>query len=275
MTTTTAWTAVRTCTAVLAVVIPSLVTVTAGPALAHSEGLTPYRYVVAPRGVVSEGPAQVGVSTQPIGAPGFAGTTDNQMQLTLPAGALPPRAGERAVRVQLDQLDPASLPALPNGLEPEGNGYRVAMAYAASGTPVPGLGGPASLGLSAPAAPSAVYRLDGLRWDVVRHTPVAVEEGFTSVVTLDAPGVFLQAYDPPRGPAGVPAPLPAGPPVLRPAGSPPSAPAAVASTPDGTGVAALAGGVATGAALLCLSRLLARRRRAAGRSPAADAPPST
>lgn len=265
----------RRCTAVLAVVIASGLTVTAGPALAHSEGLTPYRYVVAPQGVVSEGPAEVGVSTQPIGAPGFAGTTDNQMQLTLPDGALPPRAGERAVRVQLDQLDPASLPALPTGLEPEGNAYRVVMAYAASGTPVAGLSGPASLGLSAPAAPTAVYRLDGLRWRAVRHTPVAVEEGFTSVVTLDAPGIFLQAYDASREPAGVPATLPAGPAVPLPAGSPPPAPAAVAPVPDGTGVAALAGGAATGAALLCASGLLARRRRAAGRSPAADAPPST
>lgn len=67
----------------------------AGPALAHSEGLTPYRYVQAPPGVSSEGAAGAGLSTQPLGAAAFAGTTDNQMQLTLPPGALPVRPGER------------------------------------------------------------------------------------------------------------------------------------------------------------------------------------
>jgi len=69
----------------------------------------------------------MGVSTQPLGRAGFAGTTDNQMQLTLAPGVLPKRAGEQGVRVTLDQLDPAELPALPTGLEPEGNGYRVRM----------------------------------------------------------------------------------------------------------------------------------------------------
>ena len=81
----------RTCVAAVAVLALGLLT--AGPVLAHSEGLTPYRYVVAPPGVASEGPAEPGLSTQPIGPPGFAGTTDNQMQLTLPEGVLPSRPG--------------------------------------------------------------------------------------------------------------------------------------------------------------------------------------
>ena len=143
----------RTCIAAVAVL--ALAMLTAGPVLAHSEGLTPYRYVVAPAGVESEGPAEAGVSTQPIGPPGFAGTTDNQMQLTLPEGVLPSRPGQQGVRVQLDQLDPADLPPLPGGLEPEGNGYRVGLTYAPSGAPVGGLVGPAMLGLSAPAPPTS------------------------------------------------------------------------------------------------------------------------
>jgi len=88
-----------------------------------------YRYVMAPPGVRSEGPPEMGTSTQPLGRAGFAGTTDNQMQLTLPPGVLPRRSGENGVRVTLDQLDPADLPALPTDLEPEGNGYRVGMVY--------------------------------------------------------------------------------------------------------------------------------------------------
>ena len=107
-------------TSLAAVVLVPLLS--AGTALAHSEGLTPYRYVVAPPGVQSEGPAEAGVSTQPIGPRAFAGTTDNQMQLTLPEGALPARPGDQGVRIALEQLDPAALPPLPGGPEAEGNG---------------------------------------------------------------------------------------------------------------------------------------------------------
>lgn len=71
----------------------------AGPALAHEEGLTPYRYVAAPPGVISQGPAESGSSIQPLGRFGFAGTTDNQMQLTLPEGALMPQGDQTGVLV--------------------------------------------------------------------------------------------------------------------------------------------------------------------------------
>ena len=168
----------------------------ASPAAAHpGEGLTPYRYVVAPPGVTSEGAAESGLSTQPFDAPGFAGTTDNQMQLTLRAGALPRRPGEQGVRVRLDQLDPATLPALPAGLEPEGNGYRVGLAFSPSGSPVPTLSAPATLSVSAPAAPTDVLELVEGHWKPLRYTPVAVEAGFSSVVQIDGPITLMQVYD--------------------------------------------------------------------------------
>ena len=165
-------------------------------ARAHSEGLTPYRYVTAPPGVRSEGPPEMGVSTQPIGRAGFAGTTDNQMQLTLSPDVLPPSANESGVRITLGQLDPGDLPALPAGLEPEGNGYTVGMAYASSGKRLARLDEPASLGLTAPAAPTALYELRDGAWKDVRYTAVESDTGFTSVVRLTRPGTFLQAYDP-------------------------------------------------------------------------------
>lgn len=180
--------------AVLAVLATGLLT--AGPALAHSEGLTPYRYVVAPQGVDSEGPAESGISTQPLGQPGFAGTTDNQMQLTLPAGVLPARTGQTGVRVQLDQLDPAQLPPLPAGLEPEGNGYRISLAYVPSGMPLGRLAGLAVLGLTAPAPATGLYELVRGGWVKVDHAPIAADSGFSSVVRIDRPGTFLQGYNP-------------------------------------------------------------------------------
>jgi len=51
---------------------------------------------VAPPGVRSEGTPEIGASTQPLGRAGFAGTTDNQMQLRLAPGALPRDVARRA-----------------------------------------------------------------------------------------------------------------------------------------------------------------------------------
>ena len=210
MTTTTA--ARHLCLAVVVVTVAWLSP--ASPAAAHpGEGATPYRYVVAPPGVTSEGAAASGLSTQPFDAPGFAGTTDNQMQLTLPADALHGKPGEQGVRVQLDQLDPAALPALPAGLEPEGNGYRVALAFSPSGAPVVTLPAPATLSVSAPAAPTDVLELVGGRWQPLRYTPVAAEAGFSSVVQLDGPITLMQVYE-----KAAPAPTRAA----TPAASPPA-----------------------------------------------------
>ena len=199
------------CLAVVAVLATGPLSV--GSALAHDEGLTPYHYVDAPPGVSSQGPAQSGSSTQPLGRFGFAGTTDNQMQLTLPEGALLPLRGQTGVRVQLDQLAPASLPPLPAGLEPEGNGYRVRLSYTPSGTALEQLDAPATLGLSAPAPPTALYQLVGGTWRPADFLPVTTGAGSTSVVELDGPGTFLQAYDPdgPRASASPAAPAAAGP----------------------------------------------------------------
>lgn len=71
---------------------------------------------------------------QPLRPFGLEGTTYNQMQLTLPEGAPLLRGDQTDVRVQLDQLAPASLPALPAGLKPQGNGNRVRLSYVPSGS---------------------------------------------------------------------------------------------------------------------------------------------
>lgn len=186
------------------------------PAHAHPEVLTPYHSVVAPPGVSSQGLAESGSSLQPLGQFGFAGTTDNQMQLTLPEGALLPRSGETGVRVQLDQLAPASLPALPAGLDAEGNGYRVRLSYAPSGAPLTHLDAPATLGLSAPAPPTALYELLDGTWQKADFTPVTADTGFTSVIALNGPGTFLQAYDAAAAPASISPTSPAAPGIAEP-----------------------------------------------------------
>ena len=258
----TATTAGRFCSAVVLALCTGLWP--GAPAQAHpGEGATPYRYVVAPPGVTSEGAAASGLSTQPTGPAAFAGTTDNQMQLTLPAGALPARAGEQGVRVQLDQLDPALLPSLPTGLEPEGNGYQVQLAYAPSGTPVT-LAAPATLSVSAPAAPTGVLELVDGRWVPLRYTHVAAEAGFSSVVEVDEPITLMQVYDPadaPPPPSAAAATRTATAPGA--ASPPPGKPSAATGRPDH----ALVPAVATLGLLsmaLAAATLVTRRRRPAG-----------
>lgn len=96
------------------------------------------------------GTAQSGSRVQTLGQFGFAGTTDNQMQLTLPR-ALCYTGGNRPASGCSSTSSLRAPPALPACLEPEGNGYRVRLSYAPSGEAVEQLDAPATLGLSAPA----------------------------------------------------------------------------------------------------------------------------
>ena len=206
--------AARSCVA--AVAMSSLVVVI-GPALAHEEGLTPYRYVNAPAGVASAGVPDGATSTAPLDGALSATTPDTQVQLTVLGGGVAPVAGESQVEVVLAQLDPAALPALPGGLKPEGNAYRVAVLYAGSGAPVLRFAGEAVLSISAPALPTAVLRLEGKRWVPTDATPLEEDARIGSLVTLPGPGTYLQAYDPATAPV-VTAPV-----VTAPATSPPVA----------------------------------------------------
>ena len=60
---------------------------------------------------------------------------DAQIILNLPQGALPARECDTGVRASFTPLDPKKLARLPGGMRPNGNAYRVQMAYQPSGTP--------------------------------------------------------------------------------------------------------------------------------------------
>lgn len=219
--------AARSCVA--AVVMSSLVVVV-GPALAHEEGLTPYRYVNAPAGVASAGVPDGATSTAPLDGALSATTPDTQVQLTVLGGGVAPVAGESQVQVILAQLDPAALPALPGGLEPEGNAYRVAVLYAGSGAPVLRFAGEAVLSISAPALPTAVLRREGERWVPTDATPLEEDARIGSLVKLPGPGTYLQAYDPATAPA-VTAPVVTAPAATAPVVTAPATAATATSPP--------------------------------------------
>jgi len=107
---------------------------------------------------------------------------------------------------------------------------------------------PATLGLTAPAPPTALYQLIDGAWRSARYTAVKAESGFTSVVELVRPGTFLQAYDPATA-------QPTAGDELAPAAPGPRSPSSSSSTAPGM---AFFGG---GAVLLLATVLLALRLR--------------
>lgn len=62
------------------------------------------------------------------------------------------------------------------------------MVYASSKRRLTRLAAPATLGLSAPGPPTALYQLTDGAWKAARYTAVKAESGFTSVIELARPG---------------------------------------------------------------------------------------
>jgi len=67
-------------------------------------------------------------------------SSDSQITVVLPTGAIGARAGDSAVRIDLTPGDPAKLAPLGGGLDAFGNSYRIEATYLPSGTEVRGLG---------------------------------------------------------------------------------------------------------------------------------------
>ena len=134
-------------------------------------GTVPYKWVKAPWYVASTNikprpshqdiPFEEGTSPQ-------TGVTseDAQIILNLPQGALPPRAGETAVRVSFTPLDPTKLAKPPgNGQRPNGNAYRVQMSYQPSGAPLESLSTSGNVVMVVPdEAEKMLFSDDGKSW---------------------------------------------------------------------------------------------------------------
>ena len=68
-------------------------------------------------------------------------SSDSQITVVFPGGAIPPHTGDSAVRIDLTPGDPAALGPLGDGLEAFGNTYRIEATYLPSKTKVGRLGG--------------------------------------------------------------------------------------------------------------------------------------
>ena len=133
-------------------------------------GATPYKWVKPPWYVgsanIKPGPSHTDVAFES-GASPLIGITseDAQIILNLPQGALPPRDGATAVRASFTPLDPKKLAKPPGGMRPDGNAYRVEMAYQPSGEPLGALTTSGNVVMVVPdEAEKMLFSPDGKSW---------------------------------------------------------------------------------------------------------------
>lgn len=120
------------------------------------------------------GPKRAEVSLGPNGSAqeGFS-SDDGQLVLNLAAGAVPPAPPAAGAAVTITPVDPATLSPLPAGAMPDGNAYRVEVAYVPGGPGVAALAAPASALLTVPQAPEKVFTSpDGQNWAELELVPV-------------------------------------------------------------------------------------------------------
>jgi len=93
-------------------------------------------------------------------------SSDSQILLNLPRGAIPPHAGDTGVRAAFTPLDPKKLAKPPSGMRADGNAYRVEMTYQPSGAPVPTTTQSGNVIMIVPdEAEKMLFSVDGKSWD--------------------------------------------------------------------------------------------------------------
>ena len=162
------------------------------------DGLAPppaYRWVHPPSELRSgnrpPAPASATVPLTDTGsAAALVSTPDDQVQVSIPAGAFPPAAGQTALGVDVQPLDPAQVPAPPAGMIIEGNAYRITVAYVPSGVTVTAVQ-PVDVTLRYPVDATTVILSDGAGWQVL---PTTLESAALAVdATTTRFGIFAAA----------------------------------------------------------------------------------
>lgn len=137
----------------------------------------PYNWVRPPKefaaGNTVPKPSTVEVAVGAAGSAGGGGSSsDGQVILSFKAGAFAAHGSDTKVGVLVTPLDPATIAAPPPGLQADGNGYRLEMAYQPSGQAA-ALTGPADVFLVVPqAAQALLYSADGQTWENLPFRPV-------------------------------------------------------------------------------------------------------
>jgi hypothetical protein len=137
-------------------------------------------------------------------AAAFVATADDQVVVNLPAGAFPSVAGQTALTVAIQPLDPQQVPPPPAGSAIQGNAYRITVAYVPSGATATALQ-PVDVTLRYPVDATQVILLAGGAWQSLPTTlesaALAVDATTTQFGTVAAVSTGLTPTRPRRTPA--------------------------------------------------------------------------
>lgn len=177
------------------------------PGIPLFDGLAPpplYRWVNPPAPLRGENVAPAPVTaTFPLSAAGSPDETvltpDGQAQLLMPAGAIPPAAGQGDVSIAISPLDPAQVPATPPGFAIQGNAYRIDVRYEPSGATATAVM-PVQVQLAYPVDGTQVILDAGSGWQVLpdRVLEAAYLEVAASTTTFGTFAVALTGVAPER-----------------------------------------------------------------------------
>jgi hypothetical protein len=173
------------------------------------DGLGPpvaYRWVDPPPELAAANlPPTAAAFTLPLGPDGVRAdllfTSDNQVNIIVDNGAIPPAPGEREVKLTVDPRDPSGLPPPRGKLVAFGNAVRIAATYRPSGSPVTSTAKDLDVVLVYPQTSTLrssshriLYTADGTRWQTLettdslaQHTAEARIPGFGTVLVAAVP----------------------------------------------------------------------------------------
>jgi hypothetical protein len=125
-------------------------------------------------------------------------TPDGQFVVDLAKGAIAATNGATSVDVQITPLAPSHLPAVPEGLRPNGNAYRVEMTYRPSGEPVRSFANPGTMLIEIPELGNHLFlSTDANAWKAVASQAVPPRQ-LSLTSTFSATGTYLAATNLPE-----------------------------------------------------------------------------
>ncbi|MGI8777899.1 MAG: hypothetical protein ACR2LJ_11105 [Acidimicrobiales bacterium] len=143
----------------------------ASPIVRGCRSVLAYRWVNPPpdfaAGNVKTDPATTDIELDATGSkPTGLSTSDGQVVLNLPTGAVAPHPGDTKIALTVTALDPATLGGLPGGLRANGNAYRIQAAYQPSGTAIDSFAQAGNLVLGVPEPFRVLlFSVDGRSWE--------------------------------------------------------------------------------------------------------------
>ena len=165
----------------------------------HPQGI--YLWLNPPNGAAGNerphvGTAQILIEGS-VSLSNVATTDDGQALATFESGAIPPNPPDRMAEATLVPFDSTTLGALPEGLQAEGNAYRLTAEYRPSGTSVTGLQTKGVIALTAAGTTDVLlHSADGRTWREVAGATAFGPGSRGMTGSFETLGYYLPASSP-------------------------------------------------------------------------------